>query len=47
MTLLFLNYVANDAESTQKSNHNRKCEESSTMGKPINRIQGSRLLISS
>ena len=31
----------------QKLHHNRKCEESSTMGKLINRIPGSRLLISS
>ena len=49
MTLHFLYDVANDAESTQK-NHNRSFEsfeECSTMGKLINRIPGSRLLISS
>ena len=45
MTLHFLYDVANDAESTQKSN--RLFEECSTMGKLINRIPGSRLLISS
>ena len=43
MTLHFLYDVANDAESTQKS----KIKECSTMGKLINRIPGSRLLISS
>ena len=42
MTLHFLNDVANDAESTQKSTITP-----STMGKLINRIPGSRLLISS
>ena len=44
-----LNDVANDAESTQiqQLRHNRKFEEGSTMGKLINRIPGSRLLISS
>ena len=49
MTLHFLNDVANDAESTQiqQLRHNRKFEEGSTMGKLINRIPGSRLLISS
>ena len=50
MTLHFLNYVANDAESTkkiQKIRHNRLFEECSTMGKLINRTPGSRLLISS
>ena len=31
----------------QKLHHNRKFEEGSTMGKLINRIPGSRLLISS
>ena len=43
------NDVANDAESTQnqKLRHNRCFEEWSTMGKLINRIPGSRLLISS
>ena len=49
MTLHFLNDVAYDAESTQTSKlrHNRLFEECSTMGKLINRIPGSRLLISS
>ena len=49
MTLQFLYDVANDAVSTQKSKlrHNRKFEECLTMGKLINRIPGSRLLISS
>ena len=49
MTLHFWNGVANDAESTQnqKLRHNRQLEECSTMGKLINRIPGSRLLISS
>ena len=49
MTLHFLNDIANDAESTQKSKirHKRLFEECSTMGKLINRIPGSRLLISS
>ena len=49
MTLHFLNDVAHDAESTQTSKlrHNRLFEGCSTMGKLINRIQGSRLLISS
>ena len=48
MTLHFLNDFAYDAESTQTSElrHNR-FEECSTMGKLINRIPGSRLLISS
>ena len=48
MTLHFLNDVAYDAESTQTSKlrHNR-LEECSTTGKLINRIPGSRLLISS
>ena len=45
MTLHFWNDVANDAESTQKSKIT--FEECSTMGKLINRIPGSRLLISS
>ena len=49
MTLHFLNDVAYDAESTQTSKlrHNHLFEECSTMGKLINRIPGSRLLISS
>ena len=49
MTLHFFNDVANDAESTQnqKLRHYRCFEEWSTMGKLINRIPGSRLLISS
>ena len=47
MTLHFLYDVANDAESTKKIRHNRLFEERSTMGKLINRIPGSRLLISS
>ena len=49
MTLHFFNDVANDAESTQNQilRHNRFFEEWSTMGKLINRIPGSRLLISS
>ena len=49
MTLHFLNDVAYDALSTQKwkLRHNREFEECSTMGKLINRIPGSRLLISS
>ena len=48
MTLHFLNDVAYDAESTQTSKlrHNR-FEECSTISKLINRIPGSRLLISS
>ena len=49
MTLHFLNYVANDAESTQTL---KNCVliaslKSETMGKLINRMPGSRLLISS
>ena len=49
MTLHFLNDVANDAESTQKSKlrHDSLFKECSTMGKLINRIPSSRLLISS
>ena len=49
MTLHFLNDVAKDTESTQnkKLRHNRQLEECSTMGKLINRIPGSCLLISS
>ena len=49
MTLHFLSDVANDAESTQnqKLRHYRHYEGCSTMGKLINRIPGSRLLISS
>ena len=48
MTLHFLNDVAYDAESTQTSKlrQNRKFEECSTMGKLINRIPGSCLLLS-
>ena len=46
MTLHFLNDVANDAESTQKSIIASSLE-SETMGKLINRIPGLRLLISS
>ena len=49
MTLHFLNYVVNSAESTQESKHyiiiaSLKRE---TIGQMINRIPGSRLLISS
>ena len=49
MTLHFLNDIANDAKSTQKVKNyvivaNLKSE---TMGKLINRIPGSHLLISS
>ena len=44
MTLHFLNDVANDAESTQTIIASLRSE---TMGKLINRIPGSRLLISS
>ena len=49
MTLHYLSDVANDAESTQnqKLRHYRSFEECSTMGKLINRIPSSRLLISS
>ena len=49
MTLHFLSDVANDAESTQnqKLRHYRLFEECPTMGKLINRIPGSRFLISS
>ena len=49
VTLHFFNDVANDAESTQNQTlrHNRCFEELSTMGYLINRIPGSRLLISS
>ena len=49
MKLHVLNDVVYDAESTQTSKlrHNRLFEECSTMGKLINRIPGSRLLISS
>ena len=49
MTLHFLNYVANDAESTQKIEKYVIIAslKSETMGKLINRITGSRLLISS
>ena len=47
MTLLFLNDVANDAESTQKAKNYVKIAslKSETVGKLINRIPGSRLLI--
>ena len=45
MTLHFLNDVAYDVESTQKSKKNVII--ASLMGKLINRIPGSRLLISS
>ena len=49
MTLHFLNYIANDTESTQKSKNyviiaSLKSEK---IGKLINRIPGSLLLISS
>ena len=49
MTLHFLNDVANDAESTQKSKNYVIIAslKSETMGKLINRIPGSSLLISS
>ena len=49
MTLHFLNDVANDAESTQKIENYVIIAslKSETMGKRINRIPGSRLLISS
>ena len=47
MTLHFLIDVTNDAESTQKSKIKIASLTSSTMGKLINRIPGSRLLISS
>ena len=48
-TLYCLNDVANDAESTQKSKSYAISAslKSETMGKLINRIPGSRLLISS
>ena len=48
MTLPFLNGVANDAESTKNENHVIIASlKNETMGKLINRIPGSRLLISS
>ena len=49
MTLHFLNDAANDAESTHKIENYAiiACLKSETMGKLINRILGSRLLISS
>ena len=49
MTLHFLNDVANDAESAQKIENNVIIAslKSKTMGKLINRILGSSLLISS
>ena len=46
MTLHFLNEVA-ESTQTSKLRHNRLFEECSTMGKLINQIPGSRLLISS
>ena len=46
MTLHFSNDVSNDTESTQKYVI-ITCLKSETMGKLINRIPGSRLLISS
>ena len=45
MTLHFLNDVANDPESTQKSKITASLK-SETMVKVVNRIPGSRLLIS-
>ena len=49
MTLHFLNDVANDAESTQKIENYVIIAslKSETIGKMINRISGSHLLISS
>ena len=49
MTLHFLNDVANDAESATKIKNYViiACLKSETIGKLINRIPGSRLLISS
>ena len=47
MTLHFLNDVANDAESTQKIRVIIASLKSETMGKLIDRIPGSYLLISS
>ena len=49
MTLHFLNDVTYDAESTKKIEYNVIIPslKSETMGKLINRMQGSRLLISS
>ena len=49
MMLHFLNDVANalNQYKNQKLRHNRYFEECSTLGKLINRILGSRLLISS
>ena len=50
MTLQFLNDVAKDAESTQKFKKKYviiASLKSGTMGKLINRIPGSRLLLSS
>ena len=44
MNLHFFNDVTNDAESAQKSN---LCLNSESVGKLMNRIPGSRLLISS
>ena len=48
MALHFLNDVAYDAESTKiENNVIIACLKEETMGKPINRIPGSKLLISS
>ena len=52
MTLLFLNDVANDAESTQKKNKKNhviiaSLKSVQQLGKLINKILGSRLMISS
>ena len=48
MTLHFLmSLMTLNQHKNKKLHHNRKCEEASTMGKLINRIPGSRLLISS
>ena len=49
VTLHFLNDIANDAESTQKSKNYVTINslKSETMGKLINRIPGSRVLIPS
>ena len=49
MTLHFLNGIANDAESIHKSKNTSYFAslKSETMGKLMNRIPGSRLLISS
>ena len=49
MTLHFLmtSLMTLNQYKNKKLRHNRLFEECSTMGKPINRIPGSRLLISS